>query len=161
MPEKSQYGTCRLCGRNGKLSYEHVPPKSAFNDSIAVVRKIDQYLAEERGERTRGDLQRRGAGGYTLCEKCNNCTGSWYGDEYVSWARSIAPRVFDYKGELRQVTLSMFCVRPLRFLKQCITCLFSVNPEEFGTRHPYLRQFVLNRDLRGLPPQYDVYLTLV
>jgi len=55
----------------------------------------------------------------------------------------------------------MFCVRPLRFLKQCITCLFSVNPEEFGTRHPYLRQFVLNRDLRGLPPQYDVYLTLV
>ena len=29
---RARTGKCSMCGQDGKLSFEHVPPKAAFND---------------------------------------------------------------------------------------------------------------------------------
>jgi hypothetical protein len=38
MSRRPVIGTCHICGDHGKLSFEHVPPKEAFNKR--VVRRI-------------------------------------------------------------------------------------------------------------------------
>lgn len=32
MSKQEHYGICHICGKYGKLSYEHIPPQSAFNN---------------------------------------------------------------------------------------------------------------------------------
>ena len=73
--KKSKTGQCWLCGIVGKLSFEHVPPESAFNDQRIFSDSVANIL-KNRNIR----ISQRGARDYTLCERCNNSTGSWYGD---------------------------------------------------------------------------------
>ncbi|MBK7583790.1 MAG: hypothetical protein IPI67_26800 [Myxococcales bacterium] len=54
-----------------------------------------------------------------------------------------------------------FTGKPLRFLKQVVTMLFSANGDEFADLHPELVRFVLDRRTRGLPPEYKFELVLV
>jgi hypothetical protein len=74
---------CHVCREEeAQLSYEHVPPRSAFNDDPTTVYGLDNWLArDEEGQMSRGRIEQRGAGGRTLCERCNNSTGSWHGNE--------------------------------------------------------------------------------
>jgi len=37
MLEKCKEGKCRICGKIGPLTYEHVPPRKAFNSNKALV----------------------------------------------------------------------------------------------------------------------------
>lgn len=32
---KTQTGKCALCGKEGKLTFEHIPPRAAFNSNRA------------------------------------------------------------------------------------------------------------------------------
>jgi hypothetical protein len=154
-------GTCHICGSEGKLSYEHVPPEKAFNDRLVVQAAMREYLDAGCRWPERGKILQRGAGAYTLCERCNNNTGSWYGDEYVTWAQ----RGLELAGRMTPgsspATVTFTGGHPLRFIKQAVTMLFSVNGPEFAGRHPALVKFVLDRGAKGLPPEYNIYMTVV
>jgi hypothetical protein len=154
-------GKCHICGLGGKLSYEHVPPEKAFNDRRVVRAPMQEYLDTGLQWPERGKTLQRGAGAYTLCERCNNNTGSWYGDEYVTWAQ----RGLELAGRMTPgsapATVTFIGGHPLRFLKQAVTMLFSVNNTEFAERHPVLVKFVLDRWSKGLPPDYNFFLTIV
>lgn len=154
-------GSCRICGAVGPLSWEHVPPESAFNDARVFKATRDQLLSATPWDGTRGKIQQRGCGAYTLCERCNNNTGAWYGSEFAAWAKQGA----EYLGVLpptstEPITLA-FYGRPLRFLKQVVTMFFSVNDERFAAKHPALERFVRDRNTRELPPWYRIDLLLV
>ena len=84
---KKVFGRCRLCGNEGRLSFEHVPPRAAFNDRPILLYKFDEILdlGPDDTPPEGGTVQQKGAGAYTLCERCNNNTGSWYGKHFVSW----------------------------------------------------------------------------
>src|SRR2546430_993545 len=77
---KLRVGTCRVCRRpNVKLTFEHVPPKSSFNEGRQEVFGLMDFLRRPfDGEMTGGEIEQRGAGEWSLCESCNNQTGSWY-----------------------------------------------------------------------------------
>lgn len=159
--KKVRAGVCHLCGQwTESLSYEHVPPKKAFNESFAVRTEMERYLQQPDAPFKGGTKLRMGAGAYTLCTPCNNFTGGEYAIEYVRLARAA----FDYVRRFPQIgdhDVTICGVRPLRILKQAVTMFFSVNEPTFGDRHPELRRFVLDRHAVGLPPRYDVFLTLV
>jgi hypothetical protein len=78
MGRKPIIGTCHICSTYRKLSYEHVPPESAFNDTKLRKFGFQQIFGVEPGELPQkgGKVEQRGAGGYTLCERCNNLTGN-------------------------------------------------------------------------------------
>ena len=78
-------GDCHICGTNGKLTFEHVPPRAAFNKWR--VRRIpgSDLIGADLDSPSGGEICQRGAGGYTLCGQCNNETGGWYGDAFVDW----------------------------------------------------------------------------
>jgi hypothetical protein len=157
-------GTCHICGKQGPLSYEHVPPEAAFNDRAVVKANMGEWFTDEKWS-GKGKKQQRGAGEYTLCGPCNSNTGSWYGHEYVDWARRgfqmldrVPPGEFSAAG---LVPVSFMRVKPLRFIKQAVTMIFSANSPQFGRKNPELVRFVSNKQARGLPPQYDVYMSLL
>lgn len=79
-------GICAICGEHKKLSFEHAPPKSAFNNKPIHLVDSDQMF-QENFKYTNEALSQKGWGQFTLCESCNNNTGSWYGDSFKDFAQ--------------------------------------------------------------------------
>jgi hypothetical protein len=96
-------GECCICGYIGELTFEHVPPRAAYNDRRVFEAKMENLLGGEwipGTAVTNGRYLQRGAGRYSLCGKCNNDTGAWYGTPYVDFARQAMVILSRSKGEL-------------------------------------------------------------
>jgi hypothetical protein len=158
--KREKTGRCRICGTQGSLSWEHVPPASAFNKKVARRASQEQLMRPGPWDGS-GEILQRGVGAYTLCASCNNNTGAWYGSEYADWAGQAADQLRGVAPEGQTVQEFIFRGRPLRFLKQVVTMFFSVNAEGFADAHPELVKFVLDREKQGLPAGYRFQMALV
>ena len=156
MSRKKVEGTCHICGTHGRLSFEHVPPKSAFNNQRVVRIGLDQAINTGPYDRPKGRIEQRGAGAYTLCESCNNNTGSWYAPAFAGWCLQGAKVLIRTDFDPRLFTIQY--IFPLRILKQIVTMFFSVNSPKFAAVNPELVKFVLDRDRSYLPPKYRFYM---
>jgi hypothetical protein len=155
-------GVCRICRAKGPLSFEHVPPKAAFNRVPVVRSTMEDYLkAGGNWDVIKGRMSQRGAGECTLCERCNNRTGGWYGSEYAEWAKLGLEWLARIPPEIPPVEVTIQNRYPMRFLKQVITMLFSVNAAGFADDHAELVAFVLDPRKTNLPPIYQLYMTVV
>ena len=70
-----KYGICKLCGKQSKLTFEHIPPEGAFNSKPVYFQDKENLLDKSSyryGGRKRSN---KGAGGYHLCKSCNNNNG--------------------------------------------------------------------------------------
>lgn len=83
-------GVCKLCGELKPLTFEHVPPKHAFNSFPVMYYSFDEAIKIMAGadgrkpwdfEGLKGKKHQAGSGAYYLCRSCNSNTGSWY-DRY-------------------------------------------------------------------------------
>lgn len=148
-------GTCHICGTYGKLSYEHVPPSSAFNDKPVLYTTLLKLLNKEDLDGMTGKKLQRGAGSYTLCERCNSLTGHWYGDAFADWAHQAVNVITATRGQT--TLIHHFHIFPARIIKQIICMFFSVNSPDFRLAHPDLVRLVLNRDAKHLPPNVNIY----
>ena len=93
--DNSHYGKCCLCGQHKKLTFEHVPPKSAFNSTKTKIVPGIEALKKPTSQMP-WDLsglhskeQQRGTGDYYLCGECNSNTGSWYISHYTNFVKCI------------------------------------------------------------------------
>lgn len=151
MPNKE--GTCHLCGCFTKLSFEHIPPESAFNDQKVVVpdaRRVLELDDLDKLATLPGRQSQRGQGGYTLCISCNSETGHLYAPAYAKWAYQGAKYLARSNGLDTRLAYP-FHILPSRVLKQIACMFFSINPPTFQARHPDLVRFVLNRDAKYVP----------
>ena len=156
MSRKAPEGTCYICGQYGPLSFEHVPPRAAFNNRPVIVLSWDKSLSLGPDEVARGKTQQRGMGGYTLCARCNNCTGDWYASNFVDWCYQGMEILGLAKG--RPTLIYPHYIAPLRVLKQIVTMFFSVNGDRFRSVNEELVRFVLNREARYLSPTYRFFV---
>jgi hypothetical protein len=152
---KVELGVCHICGKFGKISFEHSPPKSAFNDHRVLCVSFQQVLNNQHSDEFCGRYQQKGAGDFTLCVKCNNDTGSWYGTAYADWAAQAMRIVLGTGG--RPTLEYPFSVFPLRVLKQIVCMFFSVNGPLFRPRQTDLVKFVLDKDSQSFPDHVRVY----
>jgi hypothetical protein len=156
MPRKKVNGICHLCGVNGPLSFEHVPPRAAFNDRPIVQRKIDELLDRHPREPIRGGtIQQQGAGGYTLCGPCNSKTGRWYGKRFAEWCYQGIETLHRTEGKPSLIYLHYLF--PLAIIKQVASMIFSVNTPHFREKNTELERFVLDRDRKHLSPRYRFF----
>lgn len=149
-------GVCHLCGGYGKLSFEHVPPKAAFNHLPTMRLELSETFHLEREGETRGRKARKGAGDFTLCERCNNNTGGWYARDYADFCYQAADYILSNDGA--PALIYPYYIFPLRIIKQIITMVASVEGEHFSQSDSELTTFVLDRDRRYLAPHYRVFL---
>ena len=152
-------GACHICGNYGRLSPEHVPPRSAFNDTRIIEYTLESWFTKESNPK--GRIQQGGIKRYTLCTQCNNDTGSWYGSEYVSWAQTCMEFLSQVPDNIAEIGIVLQGVYPLRFLKQVVTCFFSIFPNErYAQANPSLVKFVLNKEENTLPSEYQFFVSL-
>lgn len=157
MPRKSKIeGICRICGNEGDLSFEHIPPRAAFNDRRAIKLQLEAALALGPDEPVKGPIQQGGIGDHTLCPRCNNLTGGWYGVRFVDWCYH-GKRILNLT-QGNPTLIYMHYLFPLAILKQIVTMFFSVNPSGFSKVHPELVRFVLNKNAKYLPPKYRFFV---
>lgn len=157
MARNKVFGTCHLCGADGELSYEHVPPRSAFNNRPVVRRRAEDLIEFGLAAHPRrGEILQRGAGGYTLCGRCNNTTGAWYGARFAAWCHQGMETLGRTGG--RPSLVYLHYLFPLAIIKQVATMFFSVNNPRFWQKNEELQRFVLDKERKGLSPRYRFFM---
>lgn len=148
---KKQRGVCRLCGNEGELSFEHIPPKAAFNKTPAkAIVGLENLVGGDRHpwetEGLRYQNLQQGVGLYSLCEKCNSFTGSAYGEDYKAFAeRALYVVSSDVDPTIHYVVFK--AVHPLRVFKQIISMFCSTTPVP---QMEELKDFVLDKNRKGI-----------
>ncbi len=142
MSKKKIIGQCHLCGQTKPLSFEHIPPEKAFNDLRLKAYTFEQLIGNRSGSKT----FQHGYGDYTLCECCNNNTGSWYGRAYVDFVYQAMENRATKKFDIENGIINDFSIYPLRVFKQILTMFFTVNYPEFQNKYPWLRDYILNKE---------------
>lgn len=148
-------GYCRICGLYGPLSFEHIPPKAAFNNSRVKVASFNEVIGKGPNEILQGKISQRGRGDYTLCERCNNRTGKWYAPDFIEWCFQAALLIKQTNGN--PTLFHLHYLFPLRIIKQIVVMFFSVNHSGFRRTYPELEKFVLNKERRFFDPNIHIY----
>jgi hypothetical protein len=149
-------GPCHICGVVTDLSFEHVPPRAAFNEHPVWELRGDAVFRADLDNLPRGVQRQRGSGEYTLCEPCNKTTGGWYGRAFAGFAFQAAEILYATRG--RASLHYPFHFAPLRVLKQIVCMFMSINSPAFAQVNPELVRFVKNKRAFSLPPKYRFFI---
>lgn len=163
---EKKVGYCRLCGNLDSLTYEHIPPKAAFNNGKSYYQATFEEIIKlesvgldftNYSKFPLHDFTKKqgGVGYFSLCAKCNNNTGSWYGRDFVTWAEQAMYILLKTNGKPTIHYPTYFF--PLRVIKQIIAMFFSLRMEGLHKREPELKGFILNRERRFLDKKYKIY----
>lgn len=152
-----QEGICRICGKHKKLTFEHVPPQSAFNSNPVFFQK-SVHLHDTKsplfGKRIRSN---QGAGGYYLCKICNNLTGSYYGESYKKFAHIGVMALINRVWASKNITFE-YAIQPLNILKQTLSMFMSIDTSDQLLNIKGLSDFILNKDSNALPQGLRVFI---
>lgn len=153
-----QQGMCHICGNMGELTFEHIPPKRAFNSHPVAIETIwGLQKQQEYGLSTAPPLRlRRGMGKYSLCRKCNEWTADQYGGSFAAWTVQALRYVdrIDSSGKL----YVPFEIEPLRVIKQVIVMCLATAEFNDPRLHETLRMLVLKPFERHIPPIYRFHV---
>jgi len=166
-------GICAICGKGTKLTFEHVPPRAAGNVDDATVYGIEEWLSRDlqTGEMPGGYVQPQGTGNISICKPCNEYSGAWFVPEFAKFThagiaifRQLQQQSLideaDKSLEWKVVDFGIMKMRALSVTKQIVASLLAINDPGFAERNPALREFVLDRERRGLPDRYRLYACL-
>ena len=155
MGKKKVYGTCAICGQHRKLTFEHFPPKGAFNSDKIKHYPVDEILQakimpwELEKVKYKGITQ-QGLGSHITCEKCNSNLGSWYADEYVNFAHIVASVLTNLKDEIKPADPHIYIkdakIKPLNFFKQVVALFVYLHGDKNGEFQKNAREFLLNKE---------------
>lgn len=150
---KRPIGWCNICGTHGELSPEHIPPRKAFNNNEVFEGYLDwsTWNFVKTGKSPQSIK-------YSICGFCNNLTSD-YAQTYVNVAKQAAIYV-DRMPVGANANMIIHDFYPLRLIKSIVTMIFVVNEFGFREKHPALVNFVMNKDIKSLPPKYKVYMNL-
>ena len=54
-------GICHICGKEGELTFEHIPPRNALNNQSAKMYSGDGLIKRMQGEKSKYEIQQAGA----------------------------------------------------------------------------------------------------
>lgn len=162
---------CHICGYVGKISFEHVPPRKAFNSHRAFMYLGEQIIKNKDNfpwePVVKGVQMQRGVGFNTLCERCNSNTGSWYGGAFVDFIYQ-GYRIIGKNNEgvasktNSRLSMPFQNIYPLRIIKQIVSMFFSINSPRFAKAQPDLVKFVLDKKSKGLSEEkYGLYIYIL
>ena len=165
-------GFCHICGEYRKLTFEHVPPKVALNNGRTIEYSTEEILKSlSDSNRLPWDrngikykINQKGLGGYTLCDRCNNITGSYYGEEYAKWVFTFMDFIFKNHDEYLKgnyVKIKLGKLFPGRFIRQLLSIITSNFPT-FTQEYPYVKELILDKNYNYLDePGFKIYMYLL
>ncbi len=150
-------GQCCICGNEGQLSYEHVPPEGAFNERTILEADIDYLIRAQSFEEAQNPptkQNQRGAGRHSLCISCNQLTGGWYVPAYIEWAKQGWQHIYGTPGRL---TRQPFEIEVLPVGKQILAMFASACGPSLFKNLPELPRLILNREQAGSPDSIRLF----
>ena len=170
MSRKKVFGKCRICGQEGELTFEHIPPSATYNNkSVRIVKLMDLINSENKDgsfpwelDRASYTISQRGLGEYCLCKKCNNDTGTWYG---VHYKRFIDALMFVYvsvnKRNESMSTFELKDMRPLPIIKQIFALFCDIN-HSLAEDDASVREFLLNKESNAIDRnKYRIFMYIM
>jgi hypothetical protein len=158
---KMQNGICRICKKKTELSFEHIPPKAAFN-KYTKFRSIPylEYVQNSHREdyKPTAKIQQGGIGEYCLCRNCNSFLGNNYVPDYFKMAQ-VGKAIFQDKN-FEKAIFTTSEISPLRLLKQAISMFVCINEPEFTDENPELLHFLKNPKEKNLPDKFRIFMYL-
>ena len=155
-------GICRLCGKETSLSYEHVPPKVAFNKNTKFVSvDFEEYVTAENALKNppKGKTKQGGIGYNSFCVQCNSYLGSKYVPAYKNWAIG-GMQLLNKKEEYGLHGYSIKEIEPLKVIKHIISMFLAINRETFLKSFPELASFLNSPESNELPDKYRIFMYL-
>jgi hypothetical protein len=159
--DQSNYGLCHICGKEDKLTFEHVPPKSTFNKTTKyVATNFQDFMTSENPlkNKPKGKIEQGGMGFYSLCEKCNNFLGVNYVKAYEKWVRAGYEMLIDKNPE--PLAYKVLYQEPLKVIKQVASMFLSLNALWYLEEYPEISNFILNPESQSLPDKYRIFTYL-
>lgn len=162
----NETGSCHICGREGKLSFEHIPPRSMGNNhgvrsyrGVDIIKKAGGFDASVR-DGVRYAKMRRGAGFSTLCAKCNSYLGANYVREFTGCVKELGASFIRNPpgGDARAIHLEGGKINILAFFKHVISNFCATTP--CGSMAD-CRDFLLDRESNDFPGRYRLYMYAV
>lgn len=164
--KKEIIGICKICKEEKKLTYEHFPPKSAFNNNTKFYRiksadYFDNFYEYIETKKVKAKVEQGGLGDYCLCEQCNNFLGRNYVNDYIAFAK-ICYGLLQHYDIIKSVhfKLKKEEVNLKYFLKQATAIFICNNKDWFTDSYPELLAFVKNKELSNLSENFRFYLYL-
>jgi len=154
---KVQEGECALCGKFKKLSFEHVPPQSAFNNKPIFMQNHEHLIDKNSFLYGKKSKSNKGFGGYTLCETCNNSTGDWYARDFGDFAHQ-GMKIITGLDKLQYTIRGKYQIKPLNVIKQILTMFMSADKSGHLRSQKELVDFILNKEQKNIPSRYKVFL---
>lgn len=154
MSRNKEYGKCRICGEEGRLTFEHIPPSATYNkQSVRIVKLMDLIKAENEDDaypwvldQASYTISQRGIGEYCLCKKCNNDTGAWYGVHYKRFVDALMIVYMNMKKQNKDViSVDLKDMRPLPIIKQIFALFCDIN-YTLTDNDTSIREFLLNKE---------------
>lgn len=154
-------GQCRICHFVQELTFEHVPPKIAYNRSIRYksIPFIDYVKSKDLSTiNYQSKINQGGIGFYSLCKKCNTHLGLTYVGAYHQFIKVlgyIAKRNSNdyFLVDIKEMEL-------LKVLKQICSMFLSINDEQFATSNKELCDFVKDPNSQALSEKYRFFIYL-
>lgn len=154
MGKKHPKGICRICGREAKLTFEHVPPRATYNKSaVKYVSVMDMIKTKDAMpwelDKVHGNISQKGKGGYWLCEECNNNLGDWYARPYkklIDGLMIVRQEIAD--DSYSSVELQFKDIQPLAIYKQILSMFCDINPNL--SKQDGIRDFLLNTESQDM-----------
>lgn len=157
---------CHVCGREGPLSFEHIPPKSMGNNhgiraysGVDIIESAGAFDASSL-DGVRFTKKNRGSGMSTLCCDCNSYFGTHYVKEYTSLVKELGALFLHHppvEGS-RSVHLEGGNVNLLAFFKHVISNFCATTP--FGSMLD-CKEFLLDRESNDFPSRYRLCMFAV
>ena len=163
MKKKIVEGHCHICGDFTKLTFEHIPPHKAFNFSPAKVIEGDEAikLITDNGRlpwdttNLKYSNRQKGMGSYTLCQQCNNLTGTLYGETYIFAAHSFFKLMIENSLIIDTTyTIHIDNIKLSKFVRQVLSMFCSTCPS-LTQQYPEIKD-VLLRKKRLNNPQFKI-----
>jgi hypothetical protein len=156
---KKTLGICKLCGTNGELTYEHVPPRCTFNKKTKYV--IVDFLNHVQNdnflnENPKGKIKQGGIGYNSFCSKCNSFLGSNYVNAYKEWV-NCGKFIIDNSNSFNVARYQIKNQEPNKILKSIISMFLAINPDWYLESYPELSDFVNNPEQIELDKRFKIF----
>ena len=169
MKKGIKYGTCAICEETCILTFEHIPPKAAFNNKPSRVYSMENILEKTKDskqipksfEGLHYSDRQKGYGDYLLCAKCNNMTGHLYAPAYINFNNSILKLIADnYDDYMKATGLQLDArIKPLNFAKQVLS-MFCCSYPKIKKQYPIIQKLILNKDMNIQDGNYPFQLLM-
>jgi hypothetical protein len=154
---KKQIGICHLCGEFKELTFEHIPPKAAFNDKPILIQKHEHLFDQQSYVYGKSIRSNNGAGSHCFCVSCNSNTGTWYARDFSNFVGQ-ARDYFANVDTISRLNFIEFDFSPLNVLKQILTMFIGIDHSKFLSNDKLLTSFILEKENKELPYKYQIYI---